>query len=281
MSTTAFTMFMQHDKAPQKPFLYLSKRALLWSMSTATVGLAMLSVVQLAHKASSRNMWIDTNLINYQSIFVLYTDGVMEVPQFGFTYFQHGDALMFASAAICLATSLNTAIMVFHAAKKGLWNTIFWISVALRAALFLSCVIAVTAFIYIFALHGASAEFNPDLQRSKAIPQPCPEDLYLPCPQPRVDYVYPGTFDRETWFCQFAFFPRFTVDRRFDSAPDVSWHKQICALETGARWTSIFVVAFSTILCFLFYMDWKGDRHLMRTWKKRGQDWCDDGEELQ
>jgi hypothetical protein len=133
-----------------------------------------------------------------------------------------------------------------------------------------------SAFIYIFILHKMSAQFDPNLQRSEAIPQPCPDDAYLPCPPPQVDYLYPGTFDQETWFCQFASFPNFTVDPRYDSDPNVSWHKQICAMETGGRWTSIFPVMFSGVLCFLFYIDWKGDRLLIRTRKNREHEWWDD-----
>ena len=160
-------------------------------------------------------------------------------------------------------------------------QVIFWIRVLLRTTVVLSCVMALASFIYLFALHGASASFDPDSGDQRAAPVQYPCSVFG-CPRPRIEYIYPGTFDRESWLCQFSSFARFTTSpwvdynatspERSNHVPNLSIYKKICVLERGARVTSIFPVLFSMVLCFLFYADWKGDKILIRTWKRRAQE---------
>lgn len=177
------------------------------------------------------------------------------------------DRLTITAEPLYLCTDANNRI-----------QTTFWIRVIFRAAMPLCFCLAVAAFICVFALHGASAQFLPDSQRSEAIPLICPKGSSC-YPSATIYYIYPGFFDRETWFCEIGSFSRF-VDYPFVGTPDLSRHRRVCLLETGARWTSIFPVIFSAALCFLFYVDWKGDRVLIRTWKRahNSQEWWDDDE---
>ena len=140
----------------------------------------------------------------------------------------------------------------------------------------LNLIMALATVICLFAQHGASAQFSPDSHRSAPIPQPCSEDISGdPCPLSLIVYQDAGTFDRETWYCQFGSFPRFNIGWS-NSTPDLSQYRRICAFESAARWTSIFPVVFSAVLCFLIYIDWRAERVLIRTWKNRGSEWWDD-----
>lgn len=216
----------------------------------------------------------------------------MMINQLDFPFYRGGDKLLLASSAFCLAISLLAAITVIHTLWKGPWKvcectskanicrvaaehhvqTVQWIRVLLRAVILLSCLSAVAAFICVFALHGASAQFHPNSQRTTAIPDYCSKNVT--CPQPTIYYIAPGFFDRETWACQFGSFPDFdTVYSQL--APDLFVLGRVCVLDIGVRWLSIFLAIFSVGLSCLFYVDWKGDRVLIRTWKDRSLDWED------
>jgi hypothetical protein len=140
-----------------------------------------------------------------------------------------------------------------------------------RAVMLLCCCLSVAAFICVFAFHGASAKFNPDSQRGEAIPQYCPKGVTICITPPLIEYQYPGFFDQETWFCQIGAFPRF-INWPFVSTSDLSQYRRTCVLETAARWTSIFPVVLTMALCFLYHVDWRGERVLIRTWKDHEHD---------
>ncbi|KAB5533484.1 hypothetical protein GE09DRAFT_362088 [Coniochaeta sp. 2T2.1] len=256
--------------------IYLSRPWLLLNIAAVSVCLVISSVVEIAIKVSSRNTEPDYDL----PVYIRYPEGLMDVPQTGLSFFEFEESLLFVSAAVCMASSLIAAMAVYHTARKGPWNALFWIRVIFRTAIVASSVMALVAFVCLFATHVASARFEPDSDDQRTAPWQSPCNS-LGCPQPHVDYIYPVTFDRESWFCQFASYPRFTLspwpyynttDGPAGIAPDLSIYKKRCALERGARWSSIFPVIFSVALCFLFYVDWKGDNLFMRTWKRRAQE---------
>jgi hypothetical protein len=63
--------------------------------------------------------------------------------------------------------------------------------------------VATVAFLYLFVLHGTSAQFDPKNQKSKECPYDCKD--YAPG-QVSVYYQAPDTFDREIWFWQWGSF---------------------------------------------------------------------------
>lgn len=131
----------------------------------------------------------------------------------------------------------------------------------MRAILLLVFLLSVTTFIVMFVFHGRSANFDPDTQKTIVKSPPC--DLCVPY---TLDIEFPRPFDRETWSCQVG-----TYNGIFPPA-DADPYKLYCVLAGVARWMSAFLVLFSAMVGFLFYVDWQTQRRLIRTWKSREVD---------
>lgn len=76
-----------------------------------------------------------------------------------------------------------------------------------------------------------------------------------------------GSFDTESWACGVKNLPGFDKDGMV--------HKT-CSLETGARFLTIFTLLFSTALFIVMWLDWRGPKYLMQTWKNRRASWRND-----
>ncbi|KAI0528392.1 hypothetical protein GGR58DRAFT_519084 [Xylaria digitata] len=116
---------------------------------------------------------------------------------------------------------------------------LFALRVALVAFLGISAVLSVATFLYAFITHGRSAHFDSAYDES--------------------------TFDLETWACE---------------SRDFLWYDDelytLCVVETGARWTTLFLFLLASALLVLVWLDRRGKKQLVTTWKRQRASWHDD-----
>ena len=98
--------------------IYLSRPSLLWSTTAVSICLAITSIVAIVPKVSTSNRWPSPS----QETYIWYSDGVLYAPQSGYSFFESGERLLFASAAVCIASSLVAVVTVYHSVKKGPWS---------------------------------------------------------------------------------------------------------------------------------------------------------------
>jgi hypothetical protein len=78
-----------------------------------------------------------------------------------------------------------------------------------------------------------------------------------------------GTFDLAMWVCEINSLPNYS-----DSVAGVL--HTLCAVETGARWTTLFVFVSAFSLSVIVWLDRRGEKRLVVTLKSRRASWRDD-----
>lgn len=120
----------------------------------------------------------------------------------------------------------------------------------------IDAVLSLATFLHSFITHGLSAHF--DISHAMELAN-----------RPFYTAYDKGTFDLETWACETKDLPN------YDSYPEGKVHT-LCAVEAGARWMSFFVFLLACASCALVFVDHRGARYLMVTWKNRRASWHDD-----
>ena len=124
---------------------------------------------------------------------------------------------------------------------------------AVVASLGVNALLALATLLYAFVAHALSAHFDPVYAMSLV-------DLRV------VEGYRKGTFDLGTWACETKDLPH------YDEYPAGKVHT-LCALETGARWMTLFVFLVASGLFAVVYLDWRGEEFLLATWKNKRASW--------
>jgi hypothetical protein len=118
-------------------------------------------------------------------------------------------------------------------------------------------VVAVTSAIYALVMHARSDH----LDRAHALALSL--DFHI------TDYQ--GTFDVDTWACEFAALPVI-----YQSG---GTYARTCTYRTGIRSLCVINSILSIVLLGLVWRDWKREKWLLRTWKTQPT-WDSDSEDL-
>ncbi|KAI1453701.1 hypothetical protein F4805DRAFT_442527 [Annulohypoxylon moriforme] len=243
---------------PSQPSrIQLSRKAYFNSLFILSSLSAITSIIELALAAegAKRGPPADPSDIKGR-YFTAPTNMSLLLSEYPADLFTNQDELKTGSASFSLICAVVTTGIAWRACVTGPIRSIFILRQALVAVLGLNSILSLATFLYSFITHGLSAHFSLSFAFEIA--------------NPRYLQVYDqGTFDLETWACETKDLPN------HDLYPEGQMHT-LCSVETGARVMTIFVFLLAFFLFVFVYLDRRGEKRLMVTWKSRRASWRED-----
>ncbi|RYP77014.1 hypothetical protein DL769_003499 [Monosporascus sp. CRB-8-3] len=233
--------------------LQRSRKILFTSLFILVPILAVASAVELAFAAEGAKRgpweWIGSSFFTEPENF---SETLSDYPRY---IFPDQDTLKLASAGLSLICAVILGGVAWHASVKGPIRTLYFVRIALLVVLGANAVLSLATFLYAFIAHALSAHFDAGYAM---------ELTKLP-----MRRIYnKGTFDLETWACETKDLPNYDT-------PAGKVHT-LCVVETGARWMTLFVFLLASSLFVVVYLDRRGEKCLVTTWKNRRASWRDD-----
>ncbi|RYP02579.1 hypothetical protein DL765_010726 [Monosporascus sp. GIB2] len=239
---------------PRSSRLQLSRIILFTTLFILAPILALASGAELALAAEGTkrgpSRWIGSSFFTEPKNFSeILSDYPMNI-------FVNQGTLKMASASLSLICAVALGGVAWRASVKGPIRTLYFVRIALLVVLGVNAVLSLATFLYAFIAHTLSAHF--DAVYAMELTQ---------LPNRRI--YDRGTFDLETWACETKDLPN------YDTFP-AGKVRTLCAVETGARWMTLFVFLLASSLFIVVCLDRRGGKHLVTTWKNRRASWRED-----
>ncbi|KAI1140158.1 hypothetical protein F5Y05DRAFT_308230 [Hypoxylon sp. FL0543] len=247
----------QPDKAapPLPPSRFqFSRKVLFTSLLASASLLAVASVIEITLAAEGSQRGPPTDLDIGGSFFTEPKNFTLVLSDYPANVFGSQDTLKLASASLSLICAVVLGGVAGYAFAAGPVGTLFVLRQALFAVLGVNTLFCLATFLYAFIAHGLSAHF----------------DLSYAVELTKLPYfiLYDrGTFDLETWACETKNLPNYDTEGEMHT---------LCSVETGARWMTLFVFLLACSSFVFVWLDRRGEKQLMTTWKKRRASWRDD-----